>query len=145
MDKAPDFGSGDCRFESCQGRFYSHRPAYRHCNLLEIVIVNYFLSTHYLLTGFINYMNDGQDLTGKITRWRLNKKSKGHLSPQSDAFIYHLLPTRPPCFSLVTTFKKTRFSYRWKLRPLSPSLSSCQLSVRRQTILLPNRAKTTML
>ena len=20
MDKAPDFGSGDCRFESCQGR-----------------------------------------------------------------------------------------------------------------------------
>ena len=21
MDKAPDFGSGDCRFESCHGRF----------------------------------------------------------------------------------------------------------------------------
>ena len=21
MDKAPDFGSGDCRFESCQGRY----------------------------------------------------------------------------------------------------------------------------
>ena len=22
MDKAPDFGSGDCRFESCHGRFF---------------------------------------------------------------------------------------------------------------------------
>ena len=22
MDKAPDFGSGDCRFESCQGRHF---------------------------------------------------------------------------------------------------------------------------
>ena len=24
MDKAPDFGSGDCRFESCHGRFLFH-------------------------------------------------------------------------------------------------------------------------
>ena len=24
MDKAPDFGSGDCRFESCHGRIFCH-------------------------------------------------------------------------------------------------------------------------
>ena len=24
MDKAPDFGSGDCRFESCHGRTFYH-------------------------------------------------------------------------------------------------------------------------
>ena len=24
MDKAPDFGSGDCRFESCHSRNYDH-------------------------------------------------------------------------------------------------------------------------
>ena len=24
MDKAPDFGSGDCRFESCHSRIYDH-------------------------------------------------------------------------------------------------------------------------
>ncbi len=24
MDKAPDFGSGDCRFESCHDRFFNH-------------------------------------------------------------------------------------------------------------------------
>ena len=26
MDKAPDFGSGDCRFESCHGRLKNFEP-----------------------------------------------------------------------------------------------------------------------
>ena len=30
MDKAPDFGSGDCRFESCHGRRFCIRPWQKH-------------------------------------------------------------------------------------------------------------------
>ena len=32
MDKAPDFGSGDCRFESCHGR-YLFCPLFFHCQI----------------------------------------------------------------------------------------------------------------
>ena len=32
MDKAPDFGSWDCRFESCHGRFFSEK-CLGHCNM----------------------------------------------------------------------------------------------------------------
>ena len=35
MDKAPDFGSGDCRFESCHGRFLL---------LVNMIVVKYFSS-----------------------------------------------------------------------------------------------------
>jgi hypothetical protein len=48
-------------------------------------------------------------------------------------------------FSFLCTFKKTRFSCRCKLHPLSPSLSSCQLSLHKQTFTCQTERKITML
>ena len=51
MDKAPDFGSGDCRFESCHSRNYDHlfftccsNYKKNHIILLQVSICFYIFS-----------------------------------------------------------------------------------------------------
>ena len=34
MDKAPDFGSGDCRFESCHGRYFLPFESFQSANAM---------------------------------------------------------------------------------------------------------------
>ncbi len=46
---------------------------------------------------------------GIIPRRRQNKNRKERLSPLSETNIYHLPPSRPPCFSLATTFNNEIF------------------------------------
>ena len=38
MDKAPDFGSGDCRFESCRGQSFCGKNAYVLKSLFPIIL-----------------------------------------------------------------------------------------------------------
>jgi hypothetical protein len=61
----------------------------------------------------------------------INKKRKGHLSPEPD--IYHLPPSRTPCFSSVTTFKviviKSPFIVRYGTVTVFQAKLSIEMSI----------------
>jgi hypothetical protein len=67
---------------------------------------NIMLGAPALIGRSMTYYWAGVSGKGNIIfpRWQPNKKRKGYLSPLSKTNIYHLPPSDPPCFSLVTTF-----------------------------------------
>jgi hypothetical protein len=97
------------------------------------------------------YNSNGESGNGNLffSRWRRNLKSKELRSPRSKTIIKHLSSSRPPYFSLFTTFNKvflhhkSHFIYlRGSNRKLSrPGNRTCQYTEKLlQTILLFRQA-----